>query len=135
MATTNHWDLYDAPGEDPAEAVTQQSMTATEVDLEILDGTETSVWTYDGYFRAHALEVTSSTATPTTKARSVGSSMATSISTTRPHVPGHTDEALMFVIVAGSESMASSGYGGQELADVSAWLRVTFGDDDPSYQH
>ena len=58
VTPTNHWGLYQAPDEDPADGVTQQSMTAMEVDLEILEGTTSSVWTYDGYFPGPLLTAT-----------------------------------------------------------------------------
>lgn len=46
------------------------------------------------------------------------------------HVPAHTDEELVFVIVAGTDEMPVLGLGNQEVAHSLAWLRDRFGDYD-----
>ena len=46
------------------------------------------------------------------------------------HVPAHTDEELVFVIVAGTDDMPALGLGNQEVAHSLAWLRDRFGEYD-----
>ncbi len=46
------------------------------------------------------------------------------------HVSSHTDEELVFTIVAGQGDMPASGLPNDKVAHVLAWLRAEFGDYD-----